>query len=157
MNRNLQKPTPRNQENIGQWVCSRLANVAYFVHKFPVQFWIWPVDDSINKVLEVYLFYMVFDLVQLLLEDLQGKRKWCWRVLVVWSSETSNLRVSILLSGLFCPPKFLFHFTILYIICWYINLAACRGVSGGPADAGASEGEDAPSGGAATVAIEEPT
>ena len=60
LNQNLQKPTPQNQENFGQLVCSRLANVAYYTDICPVQFCIWPVDDSKNKLLEVYLFYMVF-------------------------------------------------------------------------------------------------
>jgi len=32
----------------------------HYTDKCPVQFWIWPVDDSKNKLLEVYLFYMVF-------------------------------------------------------------------------------------------------
>ena len=29
---NLQKPTPQNQENFGQLVCSRLANVVYYTN-----------------------------------------------------------------------------------------------------------------------------
>ena len=61
MYQNLQKPIPRNQENIGQLVCSRLANVAYYTDKCPVEFWIWPVDDSKNKLLEVCFFFMVFE------------------------------------------------------------------------------------------------
>ena len=47
--------TPKS-ENFGQLICSRLANVAYYTDKCPVQFWIWPVDNSKNKLLEVYLF-----------------------------------------------------------------------------------------------------
>ena len=38
MNKNLQKPTPQNQENIGPLVYSRLANVVYYTDKYLVQF-----------------------------------------------------------------------------------------------------------------------
>jgi len=60
LNKNLQKPTPRNQENIGELGCSRPAKVACYTDKCPVQFRVWPVGDSKNKLLEVYLFYIVF-------------------------------------------------------------------------------------------------
>jgi len=60
LNQNLQKPTPRNQENSGELGCNRLAKVACYTDKCAVQFRIWPVDDSKNMILEVYLFYMVF-------------------------------------------------------------------------------------------------
>jgi len=43
--------------------CSSLAEVAYFADEWPVQFWDWPVDDSKKMLLDVYLFYMVFDVL----------------------------------------------------------------------------------------------
>ena len=59
-----------------QLACSRLVQVVHYTDKFPVHFRIWPVGDSKNKLLEVYLFYIVFGLV--------GVRIWfllpslCW-------------------------------------------------------------------------------
>ena len=58
---NLQYPTPHNQDNIGELGCSRLAKLACCTDNSPVQLRIWPVDDSNKNLLEVYLFYMVFD------------------------------------------------------------------------------------------------
>ena len=60
LNKNLQNTPPFKQENISQLACSRLAKVAYNTDNCPVEFWIWPVEDSKNKLLEVYLFYKVF-------------------------------------------------------------------------------------------------
>ena len=51
---------PLNQENRCQLACSRKAEVAYSTDKCPVQFRDWPVDESIRRLLDVYLFYMVF-------------------------------------------------------------------------------------------------
>ena len=51
---------PHNKENMIQLACSRLVQEVCYTAKCPVQFPIWPIDNSKNKLLEVYLFYMVF-------------------------------------------------------------------------------------------------
>ena len=38
LNQNLQKPTPRNQENIGQLVCSRLVKIVHYTDGCPLNF-----------------------------------------------------------------------------------------------------------------------
>ena len=37
-----------------------LVQVVHYTDKCPIKFWIWPVVDSNKKLLEVYLFYIVF-------------------------------------------------------------------------------------------------
>jgi len=58
LNRNLKNPATPQPGNMPQFACSRLAKVAYYTAKSPVQFLIWPVDDR-KKLLDIYLSFLV--------------------------------------------------------------------------------------------------
>ena len=62
-------PPPCNQENMRQFDCSRLAKKACYTDKCPVQFSIWPVDNS-KKDLGRLSPFMVFGQHQVLVKNI---------------------------------------------------------------------------------------